>query len=170
MKKNNFTLGELLTVIAIIAILSGILLPVLNYARAEAQRTSCAGNLRQIGLAVQMYAMEDSRFRLPACSGSIDMTAGPDPQSVLHLYLNRSKQVFHCPSDRTRFAESGSSYDWNTLVNNEQINEKTLQMLSLKLPVMFDYDNFHGPSGKISSKNYLYLPAHAVNKLIYAGM
>ena len=170
MKKTNFTLGELLTVIAIIAILTGILLPVLNHARAEAQRTSCAGNLRQIGHAVQMYAMEGSRFRLPACSGSIDMTAGPDPQSVLLLYLNHSKEVFHCPADRTRFAEHGSSYDWNTLVNNEPVDEKTLQMLSLKLPVMFDYDNYHGPSGKISSKNYLYLPAHAVNKLIYAGM
>lgn len=170
MEKKNFTLGELLIAIAIIAILAGLLLPVLNHARAESRRTSCAGNLRQIGHAVQMYAMEGSRFRLPICSGSTDLTAGPDAPSVFLIYLDHSKKVFHCPSDSKYFAERGSSYDWNTLVNNEQIDEKSLQMLSLKMPVMFDYDNFHGPSGKISSKNYLYMPAHAVNKLIYAGM
>jgi len=169
MNRIRFTLAELLIVIAIIVILSGLLLPVLNYARSESQRSACAGNLRQIGLAIQMYVMEGSRFRLPVCAGSTDPAAGPEAAGVFLPYLSNSGRVMRCPADSSYFPERGSSYDWNTLVNNEAVDEKKLQMLSLKMPVMFDYDNFHGPAGKISSKNYLYMPAHAVNKLVYAA-
>ncbi len=51
----GFTLIELLVVIAIIAVLAGILFPVFARAREAARKTSCASNLRQIGVAIQMY-------------------------------------------------------------------------------------------------------------------
>ena len=57
MNKKGFTLIELLVVIAIIAILAGMLLPVLARAREEGRRTACKNNLRQIGTAMSMYAM-----------------------------------------------------------------------------------------------------------------
>ena len=51
----GFTLVELLVVIAIIAVLAAILFPVLSQARAKAREATCKSNLRQIGLALQMY-------------------------------------------------------------------------------------------------------------------
>jgi prepilin-type N-terminal cleavage/methylation domain-containing protein/prepilin-type processing-associated H-X9-DG protein len=59
-RKSAFTLVELLTVIAIVGILVSLLLPVLSRSKAAARRVHCAGNLRQLGLAGQMYWDDNS--------------------------------------------------------------------------------------------------------------
>ena len=56
--KQAFTLVELLVVIAVIAILAALLLPALSRAKSSAKRAACTSNVRQINLAVHLYADE----------------------------------------------------------------------------------------------------------------
>jgi prepilin-type N-terminal cleavage/methylation domain-containing protein/prepilin-type processing-associated H-X9-DG protein len=59
-RKRGFTLIELLTVIAIIAVLSGILIPAMRSVRAKAHQAECQSNLRQIGVALNLYLQNNN--------------------------------------------------------------------------------------------------------------
>ena len=91
MRRRAFTLIELLVAIAIIAILAAILFPVFAQARESARKTSCAANLYQLGVALQIYA-RDHDGRLPPRHHDLKPLAVP--------YLN-SVTLFRCPSDPT---------------------------------------------------------------------
>lgn len=59
---SGFTLVEILIVLVVMAILAGILLPVVARVRESSHNATCASNLKQIGVAIQMYAADHNRF------------------------------------------------------------------------------------------------------------
>jgi prepilin-type N-terminal cleavage/methylation domain-containing protein/prepilin-type processing-associated H-X9-DG protein len=128
-----FTLVELLVVIGIIAILIGILLPSLAKARAVANRTACLSNMRQMGMAMQMFAQEHKLYLPKAWFNS-----GPTPGAKLAAevtdyptlkedwgyrepmwgwdflilkYMKGNKDVFRCPSDDSGLLRGRGVFD-----------------------------------------------------------
>jgi prepilin-type N-terminal cleavage/methylation domain-containing protein/prepilin-type processing-associated H-X9-DG protein len=63
-RRRGFTLLELLVVMAIIAVLASLLMPVIQQARETARKTQCTNNLRQIGLAI--HSFHDAKYKLPS--------------------------------------------------------------------------------------------------------
>lgn len=102
-----FTLIELLTVIAVILALAALLLPVISKAKSESQRATCVSNLRQVSLAVRMYA-DDNKDVLPQLDqpsrGGDLVWIGfrPMVQNYLGIYSQASPRdkVFVCPADK----------------------------------------------------------------------
>lgn len=79
-RKRGFTLIELLVVIAVIAVLMGILMPALQKARQQAKRTICGSNLKQVGVALHMYAQAfDGKLPTYTNTKGEDFTGKPYP-------------------------------------------------------------------------------------------
>jgi prepilin-type N-terminal cleavage/methylation domain-containing protein/prepilin-type processing-associated H-X9-DG protein len=108
----GFTLIELLVVIAIIAILAAILFPVFAQARDKARQTTCASNLRQLGLAAMMYAQDYDNRYVPWWGDGV--AKGLGWSSILLPYV-KSEQMFACPSDGVARSAKGPkrSYTMN---------------------------------------------------------
>jgi prepilin-type N-terminal cleavage/methylation domain-containing protein/prepilin-type processing-associated H-X9-DG protein len=105
----GFTLIELLVVISIIALLAAILFPVFARARENARRTSCASNLKQIGLASAQYVQDYDGIYAPAYQSYNNSAASLGDGSAqgldnvasyydLLLPYVKSDQIFMCPS------------------------------------------------------------------------
>ena len=123
-RQRGFTLVELLVVIAVIAILAGLLLPALSQARAHARAVFCINNMRQLGFGWELYS-DDHEGRLPYNMGgsgtrgvatvrtnlnwvngvltweldSDNTNTATLTEASLGPYVSRVAGVYHCPSD-----------------------------------------------------------------------
>jgi len=122
--RTKFTLVELLVVIAIIAILAGMLLPALSKARAMAYATSCMSNLKNIGLAVSMYAGDNNDYFPGLNTGSAPFYSEIPPYLKAGNTLKTFK-IFMCPADYVRLNYATTdvtrkrSYTLNTNMTHE---------------------------------------------------
>lgn len=146
-KRGGFTLIEILVVVAILSLLAAILFPVFARARENARRTSCASNLKQIGLGILQYAQDYDEVMVPSyLDGSCYANAGfsyptnsgtcsGNPVSgnlrwmdLIFPYV-KSEALFNCPSvgedasfDKYKFA---SGDDWGNYAANAAYLGKT---------------------------------------------
>jgi len=110
--RKAFTLIELLVVIAIIAILAAILFPVFLMAKRRALTATCAANLKQTGIACQLY-MDDNGGRFSLwLSGSAPDPTGVNPSKSSWIFFlqkyARTKLLSKCPADGSKDANAVS--------------------------------------------------------------
>lgn len=116
----GFTLTELLVVVAVIAILAGLLLPVLGRSKAKAERIACANNIKQLSVAWHLYAddngdltvnnhgVPETLARRDTWANNVqDWLDGEDNTNLVYLshgklgtYASRATAIFKCPTDR----------------------------------------------------------------------
>jgi prepilin-type N-terminal cleavage/methylation domain-containing protein/prepilin-type processing-associated H-X9-DG protein len=92
--RRAFTLVELLVVIGIIAVLLSVLLPVLGSARRRAQSVACASNMRQIYMAMAMFA-HDNKGQLPRPYGVNDLSSNADMRKTFAWLQLMSGKTAH---------------------------------------------------------------------------
>lgn len=131
LRRRAFTLVELLVVIAIVAILASLLLPALSHGKQSAHRVHCFSNLRQMGIAAQVYVEDQSGFYPIAYYESVQngvkysiawdfvttLSAAPEIKPGLLWGKSGDGKIQQCPSFRGKanwMADPHTGYNYNT--------------------------------------------------------
>jgi len=166
-----FTLVELLVVLAIIALLAGLLQPAYSRAIMSARSAQCVANLRTIGLAVSQAAADNNnQYPEIAQAASNPYPAGSNAKDLYDTLspYGIATNNLQCPVDMSSgtasaFAQYGSSYEWNPAYDDEVVTTPILYatpnvqipMNSSRVHLLYDFNPIHN-----GRPNYLYGDGH----------
>ena len=164
--KKAFTLIELLIVLVIVAILAGIAVPVYQRMVERGRAAACVSNLRQLGLALNLYLGEHNQTMPPLAAGRSSTSQDiPVIDNTLNAYAP-NPGVFACPSDMQGIAAAtGTSYYWNSALSNQAVSSLNFlaNVNASSIPVLGDKQAFHPYSQ--NKVNILYADGHATPDL-----
>jgi prepilin-type N-terminal cleavage/methylation domain-containing protein len=109
----GFTMIEMLTVIAIIAILAGILFPVFATVRRNVHKATCTSQLHDIAVALKLYKDDHNGVYPEALYGFLDADSGKEVNYLYPQYI-KEKQIFRCPLAPYNLNETGLTDPNNT--------------------------------------------------------
>jgi len=158
-----FTLIELIAVIAIIGMLVTLIAPQYGQMIDRANSVACSANLRQIGVAVNLYVNDnEQKFpyinnpRNPVYTDPAEIPEGVTPVTMAEAFgpYEISGKSLRCPSDvawNNRFASEGTRYEWRPLLDGEEkVNPEiftrrgTFRIVRLsRMRLVFDIDSVH---------------------------
>lgn len=110
----EFTLVELLVVIAVIGILTSLLLPALAMGRERARGLVCQGNLKQIGMSVLMYANDHDDMIPSVFSWSNDLPAYLVPMTTARMTVWTCPKLFSQNKYIFTYGMNGDATSWQT--------------------------------------------------------